>query len=221
WARFWSSTSPDESAPFQIQIVMTIIAATPLVAANFVILGRVVHQLGTSYSWLSPRLYRIIFTLCDVTALFTQAAGGSIDSNVGVKIMLGGVVFQLAIIVAYALLGVEFFVRYLKDAPLKWKSPSKANEGSARGLLDKHMQILITSLVFSTTCLFIRSVYRTFELSDGFNGKVFKTEVYFNVLDGGMVTLAMFTLNFAHPGLLLKKQAASSAHPGRRCREWD
>jgi hypothetical protein len=28
--------------------------------------------------------------------------------------------------------------------------------------------------------------------------------VYFNVLDGGMVVLAIFTLNFAHPGVLLQ-----------------
>jgi hypothetical protein len=31
--------------------------------------------------------------------------------------------------------------------------------------------------------------------------------VYFNVLDGGMVVLAIFTFNFAHPGFLLEPQS--------------
>ncbi|KAF8878965.1 hypothetical protein BD779DRAFT_1676648 [Infundibulicybe gibba] len=128
--------------------------------------------------------------------------------------MLGGAAFQLAIIVSYILLGAEFFIRYIRHAPLKWKPLPRANGEAARGLLDKRMRILIISLVFSTTCLFIRSVYRTVELVGGFTGKVFKTEVYFNALDGGMVILAMFTLNLAHPGLLLKQQVASGTPLG-------
>lgn len=38
------------------RITMTIIAPTPLVAANFVILGRIIGILGTQYSRLGPKL---------------------------------------------------------------------------------------------------------------------------------------------------------------------
>ena len=43
------------------RIVTTIIAPTPLLAANFVMMGRLVRRLGPSYSRLSPRWYTIIF----------------------------------------------------------------------------------------------------------------------------------------------------------------
>ena len=68
-------------------------------------------------------------------------------------------------------------------------------------------------------------MYRTIELADGWNGKIISTQVLFSafpsklfvntvlmesnsfffadVLDGAMITLAMYTMNFAHPGLLL------------------
>ena len=68
-----------------------------------------------------------------------------------------------------------------------------------------------------------RSVYRTIELSNGWTGYIIHTQRYFGTsptstrfalysplymidwLDGGMVCLAMFTMNVFHPGLLLGK----------------
>jgi len=76
--------------------------------------------------------------------------------------------------------------------------------------------MMIRALIFSTICLFIRAVYRTIELADGWNGRIISTQVYFNVLDGAMVTLAMYTLNLAHPGVLLsdsnEKERGSSSN---------
>jgi hypothetical protein len=48
------------------------------------------------------------------------------------------------------------------------------------------------------------SIYRIIELTGGWEGRIIRTEVYFNVLDGATVVLAIFTLNFTHPGLLLQ-----------------
>ncbi len=55
------------------------------------------------------------------------------------------------------------------------------------------------------------------ELSDGWAGRIISTQLYFSawlrarapvltppdVLDGAMVTLAIYTLNVAHPGVLI------------------
>lgn len=49
----------------------------------------------------------------------------------------------------------------------------------------------------------LSSIYHIIELSTGWHGRIIQTEVYFNVLDGAMVILAIFTMNFAHPGRLL------------------
>jgi hypothetical protein len=205
--RLWSSKNPLLQTPFLIQISTTIIAPTPLVAANFLILGIIIRRLGSHYSRLSPRWYTIIFCSFDIVSLVVQAVGGAMASMAndhegaqkGANIMLGGIIFQMVCITAYAMLATEFFLRFHYDKPVR--SPAKL-EGPPTAM-DKRMQIMIVALIFNTTCLFIRAVYRTIELSDGWSGRIISTQVYFNVLDGAMVTLAIYTLNFAHPGFLL------------------
>ncbi|KAJ4488398.1 RTA1-domain-containing protein [Lentinula aciculospora] len=210
-ARLWSSHSPGLAEPYEMQITCTILGPTPLIAATFVILGRVIEQLGTSYSRLSPRMYTIFFCSADVISLIVQAVGGakaagavarSTSPVMGGRIMLGGIVFQLAVITVYVICGAECFIRYLRDQPIR--DSGTLHEGNIRrGVLTKYLQVQIGALAFMTTCLWIRSVYRTIELADGWTGRIITTQVYFNVLDGAMVTLAIFTLNFAHPGLLV------------------
>jgi len=56
-------------------------------------------------------------------------------------------------------------------------------------------------------------------LSDGWNGRIISTQVYFNVLDGAMVTLAIYTLNIAHPGLLLFGGASMQKSTARSSNE--
>ncbi|KAJ8507184.1 hypothetical protein ONZ45_g10430 [Pleurotus djamor] len=76
--RLWSSYSVYESTPFQIQILATIIAPTPLVAANFMILGRIILRLGPSYSRLRPKWYTWTFLGCDILGFVIQMLGGLI-----------------------------------------------------------------------------------------------------------------------------------------------
>ncbi|KAJ7278443.1 RTA1-like protein [Mycena rebaudengoi] len=193
-ARLWSFSDPQSKTAYLMQITTTMISPTPLLAVNFIVLAHIVQRLGTSYSWLTPKWYTIIFLTCDFVALTVQGVGGGMASsansppaaNVGANVMLGGIVFQFAAIVVYSSLAGDFFRRYFMYSP-----------------------IMIGGLVFSTTCLFIRSVYRTIELTDGWTGRIIHTELYFNVLDGAMVTLAIFTMNAAHPGFLLHEKASS------------
>ncbi|KAI0058666.1 RTA1-domain-containing protein [Artomyces pyxidatus] len=208
--RLWSSINPWLDTPHLMQIVTTIIAPTPLVAANFIILGCIITRLGSRYSRLSAKWYTILFLTCDIVALVVQAAGGAIASSAdtpsgarnGANIMLGGIVFQLVAIVAYATLATEFLIRYIQDRPVYGRLVA-----SRREVTDPRLKLLLLGLSFLTLLIFIRSVYRTIELSDGWHGRIIQTEVYFDVLDGAMITLAMFTMNFCHPGYLLREGA--------------
>ncbi|KAK0222298.1 RTA1 like protein-domain-containing protein [Armillaria fumosa] len=216
-ARFWSSISPRLDTPFTIQITATIIGPTPLVAANFIILGAIIRILGPAYSRLSPRAYSRIFISCDILALLTQAAGGSMASSnddgnavkIGSNVMLGGIAFQLGVIVFYAILGCEFLLRYNYDRPFtrhrNYNSSSMtiSSPNTERGVIDKGLKYMIRALVFSTICLTVRAIYRTIELADGWDGKVIHTQAYFNVFDGAMVILAIYSLNCAHPGYMI------------------
>ncbi|KAF8799461.1 RTA1-like protein [Phlegmacium glaucopus] len=218
-ARLWSSFSPLLGNPFKMQIVATILGPTPLLAANFVIFGVIIHRVGVQYSRLSPKAYTIFFLTCDVISLVVQGVGGGIaavasglgkDPTKGGRIMLGGIAFQLFVIVVYVFCAGEFFIRYLRRLPVRGAAAesgeyddSKLEFPKGTGGMNHKTRLMVVALIFSTLCLLIRAVYRTIELSNGWNGRIISTQVLFNVLDGAMITLAMYTMNFAHPGLLL------------------
>lgn len=211
--RLWSSFSPLLATPFQIQICCTIIAPTPLIAANFVVLGRLVQRLGPAYSRLSPKWYAIIFCTFDVVSLVIQAVGGGMaatapnlkGANLGAHIILVGIVLQVVVIILYTFCGVEYYLRYSKDSPVRAEYSEKGSNSNTitRGIFTKQFKHMVYALIFTTTLLFIRAIYRTAELSNGWDGRIISTQVYFNVLDGAMVVLAIYTLNLAHPGRLL------------------
>jgi len=204
--RLWSSYNLTLNTPFMIAICTTIIGPTPLLAANFVIVERIIGRLGTCYSRLSPKWYLIIFCSCDVVSLVVQGTGGGLASTantssgarMGADVMLGGIVFQLVTLIVFMCCSFEFFIRYLHDAPVKSETVTK------REPLTRRLKLMLGAMLFNSTCLFIRAIYRTIELSGGWHGRVISTQIYFNVLDGAMITLAIITMNIAHPGLLLR-----------------
>lgn len=206
-ARVWSAKDPLASVPFLMQICCTIISPTWILAANFIITGRLIGHLGSQYSRLRPKFYTILFCSCDAIALVIQAVGGGTassasDSNgtkMGANIMLAGIVFQLAAITVYTLLTAEFLLRFMYRKPFSGREDSQY---TSRLVLK--LQLMLSALVLSILCMFIRAVYRTIELSDGWTGRIISTELYFLVLDGGMIIIAMVTMNVFHPGLLMK-----------------
>ncbi|TFK69089.1 RTA1-domain-containing protein [Pluteus cervinus] len=210
--RLWNSHNVNLQTPFTIEISTTIVSPTFILAANFVIFGRIIDYLGTGYSRLPARLYSRILVTCDVISLFVQAAGGGIASaattldgaNRGARIMLAGIVFQFIIITLYVALATEFLVRYIYDNPFTGRTDS-----SPRGGMTLRARIMLGALGFNTLCLFIRAIYRIIELSDGWTGRVIHTQVYFNVLDGGMVVLAIYTFNCIHPGMFLPQRPST------------
>ncbi|KZT61016.1 RTA1-domain-containing protein [Calocera cornea HHB12733] len=214
WAgRLWSSKSVDNLNPFLMQITTTIMAPSFMTAANFLILGIIISRLGTQYSRLSPRLYSIVFITADVVALVVQAVGGGMasvavqkrppgDPEKGARIMVGGIVWQLAAMTVYVALALEFFLRVRLDKP-------QHGFGFAQG---SKLSLQITALFLSTLLIYMRSIYRTVELLDGWTGRIITTEVYFNVLDAMPITLAMFTMNLLHPAWLLYGKGTGT-HP--------
>ncbi|KAJ3536787.1 hypothetical protein NMY22_g5879 [Coprinellus aureogranulatus] len=202
WAgRLWSYYEPWNGSPFEMQICATILAPTPLLAAIFVLFGEIIRRLGSGYSRLSAKYYTIVFCTCDVIALVVQGVGGGLaatasengrDPNVGGNIMLGGIAFQLAVIVIFSLCMVEYFVRYSLDRPVRDIKPGTDWE-SERGEYTTKLKFMVFAIAFTTLVLFIRAVYRTIELTDGWGGVIISTERYFIVLDAIMIVLGIHT----------------------------
>lgn len=206
-ARIWSSYKPYDITPFTMQITCTVLGPTPFLAAVFILAGEVIKQMGSSYSRLTPKYYAIIFCTCDVVSLLIQGAGGGIASSasnkgqdpaVGGNLMLGGIIFQTSVILIFALCCLEYTIRYCKRRPIRQPEYGSSTD-TDRGEFTKDLKIMVSALVFITTILFIRAIYRTIELADGWTGRIITTERYFIVLDAIMIVLGMYTLNIIHP----------------------
>ncbi|PPQ73629.1 hypothetical protein CVT26_010620 [Gymnopilus dilepis] len=143
--------------------------------------------------------------LKDIASLIIQGVGGGLAAA---ATDLDGA-NMATVIILFSLLSIEYFVRYHYDAPFSSRNgiDDLTLSGQRRERLAPKLKIMTCALSFSTLVLFIRAIYRTIELADGWNGRIISNETYFNVLDGAMVVLAMYTMNFINPGVFLPLSA--------------
>ncbi|KAH8799186.1 RTA-like protein [Flagelloscypha sp. PMI_526] len=198
--RLWSNLDLMNDLGFKLQLCFTIIAPTPLLAVNFIVLGQTIPLLGPQYSRLSAKYYSIVFLTCDVVSLVIQAAGGALaatadDPTPGGNVMLGGIAFQTFAITMFCLLTIEFFYRHYTCRPVR----TGPDVPQTNGVVTNGLKVLFSGLAFNTVVLYVRAIYRLLELVDGWNGVIIQTEWYFNVFDGVMIVLATFTWNCIHP----------------------
>ncbi|KAN0070076.1 RTA1 domain containing protein [Elaphomyces granulatus] len=197
WAgRTWSSHCPYASTPFLMQISTLIIAPTFFTAGIYILLGRFIALLGRGSSVLSPALYLWIFCTCDLISLVIQAIGGGLasiasnqadgDTKPGTNIMVAGIIIQLVAITVFAFLALDFLRRTIRQGTLR--------------TMKRTMVPLLCAMVLSVICIYIRSIYRTIELLQGWNGYLITTEIFFVILDGAMMVPAVAIFNIIHPG---------------------
>jgi hypothetical protein len=62
------------------------------------------------------------------------------------------------------------------------------------------------ALFLATATLFVRTVFRAIELSEGFGGKLANNQLQFMILDGAMVIIASICMTVMHPGFGFEKR---------------
>ncbi|KAL7415338.1 RTA1-like protein [Mrakia frigida] len=233
--RLWNSINKTILDGYLMQICCLILAPAFIMASNYLILGLIINKLGLQYSRIAPKWYTIVFCTCDVISLVVQAIGGGSaavavqssslprkDPNVGARIMVGGIIFQMAVMVLFTILGAEFLYRWSFKKPVKRLSsptaspPSGVTKSEEVAAYDqdaspelehvnasRNLKLLILGVSLSTLFIFIRSIYRTIELLDGWTGPIIANQQLFNFLDGMMIIFALLATNFLHPGFLL------------------
>ena len=100
--------------------------------------------------------------------------------------MVGGILFQLASIGVFTVLGVIFLIRVRKVG------------------FERNLQLLVAATSLSVVVILVRSVYRAIELLQGWSGFLITHEPYFIVLDGAMMVVAVSVFNVLHPAWLLR-----------------
>lgn len=66
-------------------------------------------------------------------------------------------------------------------------------------------QAFLVALGLATFCIFIRSIYRVAELSEGWTGALIENQHLFIGFEGAMVIVAVLVLNLFHPGYCFRE----------------
>jgi hypothetical protein len=140
----------------------------------------------------------------------TEASGIPPDTKLGTSIMVAGIVFQMASMSVFTGCAGEFLVRVMKATREQGKNSTSSGIKDNTGVRSK-MMYLLYAMAFSILCIFIRSIYRTIELLQGWSGYLITHEPFFLGLDATLMILAVVVFNFVHPGWFLPKSGTQLA----------
>lgn len=118
------------------------------------------------------------------------------DPKPGTNVMVVGIIFQIVSLSVF----VCFFVAEI------WQA--------RRLLTTLKLKLLIGSTAAAVLMIYARGFYRTVELLQGWTGYLITHEIYFVLLDGTMMILAVTILNFFNPAGLLVIPKASQGLQG-------
>jgi len=158
-------------------------------AACYYILGEMIKQYGRRYSPFSSTLYLVIFISFDLVSIIIQAIGGGMASKAGgqdppgntapgTHVMMAGIIIQLVSMSVFALLWLAYL----------WRAHAVG-----------YSKTLVVATTFAAFCIVVRNFYRSVELSQGWKGYLITHEVYFAVLDGALMALAVLVFNIFFP----------------------
>ncbi|KAM3440738.1 hypothetical protein NHJ13734_003128 [Beauveria thailandica] len=201
YGRALSHNHPARLGPW-IQQNLLILVATPLLTATiYMSLARIIDALqANKYSLISTRWLSKIYILIDILCLVSQLAGtvmpASGDAKVielSRKIILGGLLVQLVVLVFFCVL-TGYVLRALSrreaklfasDAGVNWKAH------------------LWTSLVAASLVL-VRSLVRAVEYAQGEHGFIISHEVFIYLFDAAAMWLVMVAYLLVHPSRLVR-----------------
>lgn len=158
--------NPWNQSAFELQIVCIILAPTFVAAGIYLSLKHIILYLGPEHSRLKPKLFTWIFIGCDIGSLILQALGGGVAAaagnnqhklEIGNDIIITGIAFQVATMSICGILGLDYFIRFIRRGRESFREQEKAYDAGGR----RHgIKIAITALFVSYITVLIRCIYR-------------------------------------------------------------
>ncbi|GAA5894586.1 RTA1 domain-containing protein [Sporobolomyces salmoneus] len=193
--RLISHSQPANRNAYIGQISVLIISPTFFSAALYWALGVIIQLVAPRHSIISAKWFKILFVVADFISLVVQGIGGGMAGSaetddqldLGSNIMLGGIVFQLIVMIVYVAYGIYWSL--------------KAKEEVARS--GKKMRYMLYALFAASLCIIARGIFRTVELAEGFDGFLAVHEQYI-LIDAIPIAACSFILNLVHPAWFLK-----------------
>jgi len=204
--------NPWSESGFKLQICCLVLGPSFVAAAIYLTLKHFVLYCGPEHSPLQARLYPWVFIGCDFGSIVLQAVGGGLAAAAGTKniklinagngLIVAGIAFQVATMIACGLLVILFIVRYRKarsqQASRSEKSSYQADKEQG-GLSLGKINLFGAMIVLAYTTILIRCIYRLPEMAGGWGNALMRTEREFLILDGMMLAIACLALTVFHP----------------------
>lgn len=208
--RFLSSTNPTNTNYYIMQTVCITVAPAFIMGGVYFLLAKFAMIYGPNVSRLRPMWYSYIFVSRDAFSIFLQGAGGAIASTAvqrgksaanGTHIMVAGLAFQVVSITLFLLFCGDFYIRVVKAKRQGFTfNPAYEHIRSSKVLVP-----FLSAGIICTVLIYIRCIYRTVELAEGWRGYLMLHEVYFLIFEALIVFLAVLSLTVIHPGFLFTR----------------
>lgn len=230
-----------QSLPLYLPMdIFIVLAPACYFAFNYIWFGRLVQRLEqhvrlprkrAHLTFLPPQKFGLVFIISDVTTFLVQAAGGGMQVKINLQ-SAGSTVFLIGIIAQFA--SYVFFLA-LAVPVVQF---ARRND-SVDGTLRVKLRALLLVLAFSSVWIIVRSVYRTIELAQGYDGSISTKEcewraavlphctdgstAWFFGLDSAPLLLAIGVYIFYWPSSLVELQDAMQkrVRPPMRTVPWD
>ncbi|KAJ3147926.1 hypothetical protein HDU89_005000 [Geranomyces variabilis] len=191
--RLYSRTQVSAAGPYAGQQVLIIVAPVFFAAANYVILGRIIRNVGPKYSFISARWLSGLFVTADCFSFLVQSSASGMlvsakspsSADMANRLLIGGLLIQVVSFTLFIILAIAFHYRANdKVEAFEWKT-------------------LMYALYLSSLFILVRSVFRVIEFSDGFDGPIATNEPLMYVFDFTLMLLACSVFLGVHPGAKL------------------
>jgi len=214
-ARIYAYSYPFSDLSFITQLTTLTLAPAFFAAAIYFSLSRIVITFGAENSRIPPRLIPRIFISCDIVSLILQGGGGALAAYYAQKekmpdngnyTMIGGLSFQAFTLLIFLGLSADFGIRTYRAYRRHGHAALSEDVAAKKLRHSKRFRFLLFSLTASAVLIFMRSVYRVAEISEGWKGPLMTTEKFVIILEAVPVAISGLLLSVFHPANCFKDE---------------
>ena len=148
------------------------------------------------------------YVLIDVIAFISQMVGSGLQAtndaqiiDIGSKVVLGGLIFQLVALAAFLMIAIKMRSQLQKESA---------------GILRRACKWYFWGLYVSVVALWIRSLVRAIEYAQPLDGTIITNEWFVYVFDAVPMFLILVLLLVPHAGWIIKREQHKDELPMRK-----
>ncbi|KAM0283758.1 hypothetical protein ACHAQH_002347 [Verticillium albo-atrum] len=195
--------------PYILQSTFLLLAPILFAASLYMTLSRIIRAVDAAHcSIIRPRWLTRIFVFGDAFSFLVQASGAGLrvqagqadsdtDPNLGTNIIVGGLIFQIAIFGIFIVTALQFNRKFKRDA----------NVSLAR---DIPWQQSLNMLYITSALVMVRNMFRVAEYAMGSDGYLLSIEWGVYIFDAALMTLTMTFFFLWYPSKLKNAKLHSS-----------